>query len=116
MPFQNMEDKIKSLEERISKLESNITKLFGKSYRSAGDTQSDLLLKTRGNIKVQYNNSFVDLFKDGKIALDTKNIKVVDELESGTSIQITPNKVYLVYDDIAIELASDYKRLEINKN
>ena len=54
MPFQNMEDKIKSLEERISKLESNITKLFGKSYRSVGDTQSDLLLKTRGKIKIQY--------------------------------------------------------------
>ena len=104
MPFQNMEDKIKSLEERISKLESNITKLFGKSYRQVGDTQSDLLLKTRGNIKVQYNNSFVDLFKDGKLNVNIDVIKKVDKLENTNGIYIVGSDVYLVCDGDSFKL------------
>ena len=71
-----MEDKIKQLEERINKLESNITKLFGKSFRTVGNTESDLLLKTRGNIKVQCRQSFADIFKDGKLNV---NIDIIRE-------------------------------------
>ena len=82
-----MEDKIKQLEERINKLESNITKLFGKSFRTVGNTESDLLLKTRGNIKVQCRQSFADIFKDGKLNVNIDIIKKVDKLERMMYIQ-----------------------------
>lgn len=35
--------------------------LFGKSYETIGNTSSDLLLKARGDIKMQIGNQFLDL-------------------------------------------------------
>lgn len=99
-----MEDKIKQLEERINKLESNITKLFGKSFRTVGNTESDLLLKTRGNIKVQYGQSFSDVFKDGKLNVNIDVIKKVDKLESTNGIYIVGSDVYLVCDGDSFKL------------
>lgn len=99
-----MEDKIKQLEERINKLESNITKLFGKSFRTVGNTESDLLLKTRGNIKVQCGHSFTDIFKDGKLNVNIDVIKKVDKLESTNGIYIVGSDVYLVCDGDSFKL------------
>lgn len=99
-----MEDKIKQLEERINKLESNITKLFGKSFRTVGNTESDLLLKTRGNIKVQCGQSFSDVFKDGKLNVNIDVIKKVDKLESTNGIYIINSDVYLVCDGDSFKL------------
>ena len=99
-----MEDKIKQLEERINKLESNITKLFGKSFRTVGNTESDLLLKTRGNIKVQCGQSFADVFKDGKLNVNIDIIKKVDKLESANGIYIVDSNVYLVCDGDSFKL------------
>jgi len=35
--------------------------LFGKAYETIGNTNSDLLLKTRGEIKMQIGNQYLDL-------------------------------------------------------
>ncbi len=35
--------------------------LFGKSYQIVGDTDNDLLLKAKGQLKAQLGNQFVDL-------------------------------------------------------
>lgn len=35
--------------------------LFGKSYQTIGNTSSDLLLKCRGEIKIQIGNVYKDL-------------------------------------------------------
>ena len=35
--------------------------LFGNSYETVGNTESDLLLKCRGEIKIQIGNKFIDL-------------------------------------------------------
>jgi len=42
-------------------------KYFGRAYDSVGTNKSDLMLKTLGQIKIQYGNKFLDLIKDGKI-------------------------------------------------
>lgn len=59
--------RIEELENRIQKLESNKVKLFGRSYTQIGDKDSDFLIRTRGQFKVQYGTKFIDIIKDGKI-------------------------------------------------
>lgn len=59
--------RIEELEKRIQKLESNKVQLFGRSYTQIGDKDSDFLIKTRGQLKVQYGTKFIDIIKDGKV-------------------------------------------------
>jgi hypothetical protein len=42
-------------------------KLFDGTYDSVGNSETNLVLKTKGKIKIQYGNKFIDLIKDGKI-------------------------------------------------
>lgn len=49
-------------------------KMFGRSYSQAGNTDSDYLIKTKGQVKIQLGNKFIDLIKDGKINVDSKFI------------------------------------------
>lgn len=48
--------------------------LFGRSYESAGSSNADFLIKTKGKVKIQYGSKFIDLIKDGKINADAKFI------------------------------------------
>ena len=41
--------------------------MFGKTYDTVGSSDSNLLLKTRGDIKIQWGGKYIDLIKDGKI-------------------------------------------------
>lgn len=41
-------------------------KFFGRTYETVGNVSGDLLLKTRGGVKVQIGSSFIDLVKMGK--------------------------------------------------
>lgn len=41
--------------------------LFGRAYDSVGSSDSDLIIKTRGQVKIQWGNKFIDLIKNGKI-------------------------------------------------
>ena len=55
--------------------------LFGSSYHTVGSTSEDLLLKTRGHIKVQIGNMFKDLVNDNDYSITA----------DGTSVYITVN-------------------------
>lgn len=46
------------------------TGLFGSQYNETGSTSADFLIKTRGKVKIQWGNKFIDLIKDGKIAVE----------------------------------------------
>lgn len=70
-------DKLEELEKRIKELESkqkSNQQMFGRSYSQVGDSNSDFLIKTRGQVKIQYGSKFIDLIKDGKVNADVKFI------------------------------------------
>lgn len=75
-----------------------MVQLFGKNYQEAGSSSSPLLLRSNGEIKLQWGNKFIDLVKNGKINSEAKDyIFTVD-----TSNEIKANGIYLVTEDSSI--------------
>lgn len=71
--------------------------LFGNSYETIGNTNSDLLLKTRGNIKAQIGNTFKDLFNEDYIKkLDYDPTK--NSIPSKNGLYFYNSNLYLVMD------------------
>lgn len=73
-------------------------KFFGRTYETVGNVSGDLLLKTRGGIKVQIGSSFIDLVKNGKINVDIDIIK-----EASSKDNIINNGLYLVKDVLYVK-------------
>ena len=84
------------------------TRLFGRSYSQIGDTNSDLLLKTKGQLKLQYGNKFIDLIKDGKLNVNSEFIfkaKDINDITGNNGIySCKDGSVYLKIDNSIIEL------------
>lgn len=57
---------------------SNFDKLFGRTYSTVGNSDSDFIIKTRGQVKVQWGKKFIDIIKDGKLNVDVSFIGSVD--------------------------------------
>ncbi len=77
--------RISSLEGRIKELESqkkNNLSMFGRSYSQVGNSNSDFLIKTKGQVKVQWGAKFIDLIKDGKINVDASFIFKAKDISS----------------------------------
>ena len=75
-----------------------MAQLFGKNYQEAGSSSSPLLLRSNGEIKLQWGSKFIDLIKNGKINSEAKDyIFTVD-----TSNEIKANGIYLVTEDSSI--------------
>lgn len=83
-------------------------KLFGRSYETIGETSGDLLLKTRGNVKVQVGSSFVDLIKGGELNASVDVIKEASSLESisDNGLYIIDSALYVRYEDNTIPLVT----------
>ena len=73
-------------------------KFFGRTYETVGNVSGDLLLKTRGGVKVQIGSSFIDLIKNGKINADIDIIK-----EASSKDNIINNGLYLVKDVLYVK-------------
>lgn len=73
-------------------------KFFGRTYETVGNVSGDLLLKTRGGIKVQIGSSFIDLVKNGKINVDIDIIK-----EASSKDNIIDNGLYIVKDVLYVK-------------
>ena len=73
-------------------------KFFGRTYETVGNVSGDLLLKTRGGVKVQIGSSFIDLIKNGKINADIDIIK-----EASSKDNIIDNGLYLVKDVLYVK-------------
>ena len=84
----NIEKELQQLKQRIASSEAQKNVLFGNSYSSAGSSSSDYLIKTRGKVKIQIGNKFIDLLKDGKINVDSKFIFKEKEVGSKDGIYI----------------------------
>lgn len=84
----DIEKELQQLKQGIASLETQKNVLFGSSYNSVGSSSSDYLIKTRGKVKIQIGNKFIDLLKDGKINVDSKFIFKEKEVGSKDGIYI----------------------------
>lgn len=82
--------KLESLQKEVQELKSQKSnlKMFGRSYSQAGNTDSDYLIKTKGQVKIQLGNKFIDLLKDGKINVDSKFIYKEKQVGSKDGIYV----------------------------
>lgn len=56
--------------------------LFGRQFTEVGSSSSDFLIKTKGKVKIQWGNKFIELIKDGKIAVDGFQFHTAEDKES----------------------------------
>ncbi len=84
-------------------------KFFGRTYETVGNVSGDLLLKTRGGVKVQIGSSFIDLVKNGKINVDIDIIK-----EASSKDNIIDNGLYIVKDILYVKYQNTV--LPLNSN
>lgn len=87
-----------------------MAQLFGKNYQEVGSSSSPLLLRSNGEIKLQWGNKFIDLVKNGKINSEAKDcIFTVD-----TSDEIKANGIYLVTEDSSIWINVEGTKTKLN--
>lgn len=55
---------------------------FGKAYDTVGSANKNLILQTRGDLKVKWGSKYIDLIKNGKINVDNDILKKVDSKDS----------------------------------
>ena len=89
-----------------------MAQLFGKNYQETGKSSSPLLLRSNGEIKLQWGNKFIDLVKNGKINSEAKDcIFTVD-----TSDEIKANGIYLVTEDSSIWINVEGTKAKLSDN
>ena len=76
------------------------TSMFGKTYNTIGSTDSNFIIKTKGDLKIQWSNKFIDLIKNGKIVSNSENIFKVVESEN----DIKGDGIYLIGEQLWISL------------
>lgn len=89
-----------------------MAQLFGKNYQEAGSSSSPLLLRSNGEIKLQWGNKFIDLVKNGKVNSEAKDcIFTVD-----TADEIKANGIYLVTEDSSIWINVEGTKTRLSDN
>lgn len=105
---------LESLKKRVSELESqkkNNLNMFGRSYSQVGNSDSDFLIKTKGQVKIQWGNKFIDLIKDGKINVDAQFVYKQSSIGSKDGIYIIGEgdeaEIWLVAEGSQINLKGE---------
>lgn len=88
---------------------SNFDKLFGRTYSTVGNSDSDFIIKTRGQVKVQWGKKFIDIIKDGKLNVDVSFIGSVDSYNDIGS----KDGLYYVKEDGSICLVVNGNKINI---
>lgn len=87
------------------------TNMFGKAYNTIGSTDSNFIIKTKGDLKVQWGNKYIDVIKNGKIASSNESIfKVVDIVEDikGDGIYLVGGEhIYISIKDMKFKITSE---------
>lgn len=91
---------------------SNFDKLFGRTYSTVGNSDSDFIIKTRGQVKVQWGKKFIDIIKDGKLNADVSFIGSVDSYndigsKDGLYYVKENGSIYLVVNGNKINILGD---------
>lgn len=106
--------KIELLEKRITELESqkndNLA-MFGRTYTQLGSSTSDTIIRTRGQVKIQWGNTFIDLIKDGKINVNNQFIFEADSLDNIGSKDgiyvIEDSSIYIKFGETIVNLSGE---------
>lgn len=103
--LETLKKEIKNLRQELQNQKSNIS---GRTYSSFGSSNSDFLIKTKGQVKIQWGSKYIDLIKDGKINANFKFIYQTDKVGTKDGIYVVgENKdVILVIDGNSITLSS----------
>lgn len=105
---------LESLKKRISQLESqkkdNLS-MFGRSYSQIGDSNSDFLIKTKGQVKIQWGSKFIDIIKDGKLNVNTNfifKVESINNISGNDGIYVCKDgSIYLKIGNSVINLAGN---------
>lgn len=89
-----------------------MAQLFGKNYQEAGKSSSPLLLRSNGEIKLQWGNKFIDLIKNGKINTESKQF--IQTIDSSNNIQ--DNGIYLVTSDNSVWISIEGVKTQISNS
>ena len=81
-------------------------KAFGRSYSQVGESDSDFLIKTKGQVKIQWGNKFIDLIKNGKINVETSFIFKEDSVGEKDGI-------YVIEDDQSVWLVVNGEQINL---
>ena len=93
--------------------------LFGRVYDVIGDSSQDLLLKTKGQVKIKWGNKYIDLIKNGNINYPKESIiKLINDnvkqYESGMVIlfnkdlSIPQGWTRLTTDEFDVQIKEDF--------
>lgn len=92
--------------------------LFGRIFDSVGSSNSDLLLKTKGQVKVKYGNKYIDLIKDGNINYPKETIQKLinenidskiqkQEVQLDTNVTSLTEQIKKLKNDLANDIYSE---------
>lgn len=105
----DLTNRLEKLEKEVADLKKESLSMFGRTYSQVGDSSQDLVLNTRGQVKIKYGNKFIDLIKNGSINVDTQFIFTAndsDSIGSKDGIYILDDKsTYLKYKGETINLS-----------
>lgn len=59
--------------------------MFGKTYNTVGSANTNLMLQTKGDLKIRWGNKFIDLVKNGKINAESDVLKTADSSDGISS-------------------------------
>lgn len=102
----------------------NDFQMFGRSYGEIGKGNTDLVLNTKGEIKVRVGKQFFNLFKDGKIggSSDSYFIKQTDDISEETEDGIyiaDDGSIYIINNGetytLKGEISNDYVSFKVEQ-
>ena len=85
--------------------------MFGKTYNTIGSTDSNFIIKTKGDLKVQWGNKYIDIIKNGKIANSQESEQFLKKSEDIN--KETKNGIYLAGDDLWVVI--DGTKIKLNE-
>lgn len=84
--------------------------MFGKTFNTVGSTDSNFIIKTKGDLKVQWGGKFIDIIKNGKLA--SEGVSILKTIDSED--QIKSDGIYLTSDG-EIWVCIDGSKINISK-
>ena len=85
--------------------------MFGKTYNTVGSANTNLMLQTKGDLKIRWGNKFIDLVKNGKINAESDILKTADSSDS-----INSDGVYLIQNGEKDEIWIRIGKTSVNVN